>query len=135
MIGNIENLDFCLIVVFVVSLFFYVSILFVIAKNLKSDIITGTFFKFAFHLGVIDVIAMLNVYLVVKFRQMGFFFNFYAIFDPFLAHIGVYLTWLLMYLQIAFTTIITTNRFTCIVFPLQSSKVRNISSFAIYCCL
>uniref|UniRef100_A0A914VC16 Serpentine receptor class gamma n=1 Tax=Plectus sambesii TaxID=2011161 RepID=A0A914VC16_9BILA len=65
---------------------------------------------------------MLNVWISIKFRQMGFFFDFYAKLDPFLARFGSYMTWLMLYMQIAGITIISVNRFSMIVFPLRSIK-------------
>lgn len=123
MIYQFDVIDICLFIIFIISLIYYISVLVVIAKNLRNDNVTGTFFVFAFLLGVTDVISMLNTWLFIKFRQIGFAFQLYAYLDPFLAHFCFYLSWLLLYIQIAFTTIITLNRFTSIVFPFKNKIV------------
>ena len=123
MIGPFAIDDFILFIIFLFSLMLYLSLLFALWRYRNDDLLSGTFFKFAFHLGVIDIIAMINVWILIKFREMGFFFDFFAMFDPFLAKFGSYMTWLVLYMQIAGITIITLNRFTNIVFPLRSIKV------------
>jgi hypothetical protein len=119
----VSSVDFCLFIVFLFSLPFYISVMCVIFKHRKEETLSATFFKFALHLGIIDFLSMLATWLT-KFRILGLFYDFFARFDPFLAIFSSYVTWLCLLEQMGATTIIMINRFTCIIYPIQANKVR-----------
>ncbi len=132
MIGPFTNETFIMFLVYLFSLFLYVTILIVIVKNRKDEILSGAFFKFSFLLGLYDIVAAFATWFLLKFRYIVPFFDFYISFDPFFARLGAYLTWLTYFGQLAGLTMIMLNRFTCIVFPLKTIEVQFISKYFLF---
>ena len=89
----------------------------------SNEILNGPFFVMTFYLGISQIIASVNNWLLAHIRTLGLFYDFYSNLDPFASRFGIYITWLLPDFQAILISVITANRFTSIVWPLKSNKV------------
>ncbi len=121
---QIQVEDCILFVFFCVSIPLYILILITLRKNRKNELLNGPFFVMAFYLGISQIIAAVSNWFLFKIRMLGLFYVFYRSIDPFAAWLGTYNTWLMPNFQVVLVSFITANRFTSIVWPLKSSKVR-----------